>query len=297
MSAYGDEIGVDAVNLMEHHASEDGYLPAPFVLGGGVAARTKRCRIRLGAVILPFHDPVKVAEQLAVLDLMSGGRVEMVLGAGYVPSEFARFGVSLHDRARLMDEGIDIILRALHGERFQANGREVFVRPLPLQTPEEMVLVGGGVAASAKRAARFDLGFSPIQADTLAIYEAECKRLGRAPRQTRRPSPPMSIHLAEDADKGWTLIKPHVAHVVSEYAKLAEGEANTSSPFQRLTNMDALRDLGLFASWTPGELLAKAPLREPGSSLAFMPLLGGLAPEIGWSSLKLLGQVMPQLKR
>jgi len=125
MAAFADEIGVDRIGLMEHHASDDGYLPAPFVLGGGVAARTRNCMITLGAVILPLHDPVKIAEQIAVLDLMSNGRLKVIFGAGYVPSEFAMFQVSLRDRAKLLDQGIDIILRALHGERFEADGRPV----------------------------------------------------------------------------------------------------------------------------------------------------------------------------
>ena len=106
-------------------------------------------------MILPLHDPVKLAEQIAVLDLMSGGRLDVIFGAGYVAAEFAAFGVSMRDRGRLLDEGIDIILRALKGERFMAGGREVYVRPLPVQKPEDILLVGGGVDASAKRAARF----------------------------------------------------------------------------------------------------------------------------------------------
>jgi alkanesulfonate monooxygenase SsuD/methylene tetrahydromethanopterin reductase-like flavin-dependent oxidoreductase (luciferase family) len=81
MAAFVDEIGISRVNLMEHHGSEDGYMPQPFVMGGGVAARTKRCRISLGAVILPLHDPVKIAEQIAVLDQMSGGRLDVIFGA------------------------------------------------------------------------------------------------------------------------------------------------------------------------------------------------------------------------
>ena len=135
MAAFADEMGVSRVGLMEHHGSEDGYLPSPFVMGGGVAARTKRCRINLGAIILPLHDPVNIAEQIAVLDLLSGGRLEVILGAGYVPSEFGLFKTSLHDRGKLLDQGIEIILRSLRGERFTVDGREIFVRPLPIQPP------------------------------------------------------------------------------------------------------------------------------------------------------------------
>jgi alkanesulfonate monooxygenase SsuD/methylene tetrahydromethanopterin reductase-like flavin-dependent oxidoreductase (luciferase family) len=297
MAAFADSIGVSRINLMEHHASEDGYLPAPFVMGGGVAARTQQCRLSLGAVILPLHDPVKIAEQIAVLDQMSGGRLEVIFGAGYVAAEFARFGVSLHDRGRLLDEGIDIILRALRGERFEVRGREIFVSPRPIQRPEDMLLVGGGVEASARRAARFGLGFVPLRADLFALYDAECRRHGHAPGRKYGPAPPSNIYLAEDPDRGWAQIMPHLKHVVAEYAKWAEVEPNSQSPFKGLLHDDeALRRCGMFAVWTPDELVAKAPaLVGDYGSLSFMPLLGGLAPELGWESLVLLEKVIPQL--
>lgn len=297
MAAFADEIGISRVNLMEHHGSEDGYMSQPFVMGGGVAARTKRCRISLGAVILPLHDPVKIAEQIAVLDQMSGGRLDVIFGAGYVASEFATFRVSMRDRGRLLNEGIELILRALRGERFEADGREVFVRPLPVQKPEDILLVGGGVAASARRAARFGLGFAPMQPNLLELYDAECRRLGREPGRKFGPAPPSNIHLAEDPDRAWAQLMPHLKHVVAEYAKWADAEPNSNSPFRALLHDEqALRRCGMFAVWTPDELVARAPaLVQNYGSLSFNPLLGGLAPELGWASLQLLKKVMPRL--
>src|SRR5262249_37459378 len=119
MIDYADKQGIDKVDFQEHHQSEDGYLPSPFLMGTAAAAGTKNIAIVLGAVILPYHDPVKVAEQIAVADLISGGRFYTVLAAGYSITEFAAFRVTLKDRARLMDEGFDLILRALSGERFK----------------------------------------------------------------------------------------------------------------------------------------------------------------------------------
>lgn len=298
MAAFADEIGVSRVNLMEHHGSEDGYLPQPFVMGGGVAARTKRCRISLGAVILPLHDPVKIAEQIAVLDLMSNGRLEVIFGAGYVADEFALFGVSLKDRGRLLDSGIDIILRALRGERFEAEGRPIYIRPLPVQKPEEIIYVGGGVEASAKRAARFGLGFSPIHNNLFDLYDAECRKHGREPGRKHGPSGAGNIHLSADPEKTWAQVLPHVRHVVGEYAKWAEAEPDSKSPFRGLlTNDDALRKSGIFNVWTPQDLIERAPkvLGQYGS-LSFMPLLGGLPAKLGWESLELLKSAMPALR-
>jgi alkanesulfonate monooxygenase SsuD/methylene tetrahydromethanopterin reductase-like flavin-dependent oxidoreductase (luciferase family) len=298
MAAFADKIGVDRIGLMEHHGSEDGYLPQPFVLAGGMAAVTKSVTLMLGAVILPLHDPVKIAEQMAIVDLMSNGRLNVIFGAGYVKDEFDMFGVSLRDRGRLLDEGIDIILRALSGERFEANGRPVFVRPLPVQKPQDIVFVGGGVEASAKRAARLGVGFGPMRADIIPIYEAECRKLGREPGKFARPCHrlPGIIMLSEDPDRTWSVLERHAFHVVSEYAKWAAQEENTNSPFAGLTTLDALRKSNMFAVWTPDEVLANADKVEDRGTFVFQPLVGGFPPEEGWKSLELLKDVIPRLK-
>ncbi|GGC08254.1 hypothetical protein GCM10011494_28630 [Novosphingobium endophyticum] len=297
MAAFADRIEADRIGLMQHHGSEDGYLPQPFVLAGGMAAVTERIRFLLGAVILPLHDPVELAEQIAIVDLMSKGRLNVIFGAGYVPSEFAMFGKSLKDRAKLMDSGLEIILRALRGERFEYEGRPIFTRPLPVQEPEDIVMVGGGVPASAKRAAKFGVGFGPMKPDLVDLYLSECERLGNRPRTCFRPAPgmPNAIHLCEDPDAGWEAIAPHAVHVITEYAKWAEQEGNaSSSPFKGLTDPAALRHAGMFVAWTPEMLLEKARTME-GGNIGFQPLLGGLSPEEGRKSLKLLEQAMPEL--
>jgi alkanesulfonate monooxygenase SsuD/methylene tetrahydromethanopterin reductase-like flavin-dependent oxidoreductase (luciferase family) len=298
MAAYADEIGVDRINLMEHHGSDDGYLPQPFVLAGGMAAVTKKVTLMLGAVILPLHDPVKIAEQMAILDLMSNGRLNVIFGAGYVKFEFDLFGASLHDRGRLLDQGIEIILRALRGEKFEAHGRPVYVRPLPVQKPEDIIFVGGGVAASAKRAARFGVNFGPMRADLIPIYEEECRKLGREPGKYSRPCHrlPGIIMLSDDPERTWALLEPHAFHVVSEYAKWAAQEENTNSPFKGLTTLDALRKSGMFAVWTADELVANVDKVEDRGGFGFQPLLGGFPPKEGWKSLQLLKGVIPRLK-
>ncbi|MHA3790624.1 LLM class flavin-dependent oxidoreductase [Sphingomonas sp. YL-JM2C] len=300
MAAFADAIGVDRIGLMEHHGSDDGYLSQPFTLAASMAAVTSHVRFMLGAVILPLHDPVMLAEQIAIVDLLSSGRLNVIFGAGYVPSEFAMFGRSLKDRARLMDKGLDTILRALSGERFEMDGRPVHVRPLPVQRPHDIVMVGGGVEASARRAARFGVGFGPMRADLIPVYEAECRNLGREPGFYSRPKAgmPISIHLCENPEEGWAAIERHAVHVITEYAKWADQEGDASrSPFKGLHDPAALRKAGLFAVWTPDELLARLPEMEAGTTFGFQPLLGGLAPEEGWKSLRLLERTLPRLRK
>jgi alkanesulfonate monooxygenase SsuD/methylene tetrahydromethanopterin reductase-like flavin-dependent oxidoreductase (luciferase family) len=299
MARWADETGLAGVLLMEHHGSDDGYLPQPFTLGGAMAAVTKRLHLMLGAVILPLHDPVDIAEKIAVLDLVSKGRLGVILGAGYVPSEFAMFGKALADRATAMDEGIEVILRALKGERFDYQGRPVFVRPLPTRDPHQILLVGGGIATAARRAAKFDVGFGPTSGHLVDIYLAECEKLGQKPRRFNRPTPgmPQGIYLCEDAEEGWAVIAPHAAHVVTEYAKWSAqaGEAS-NSPFKGLEDPAKLRASGMFVAWTPDMLLERMRSLPNHAGISLQPLLGGLSPEHGWKSLKLLEQTLPRIR-
>jgi alkanesulfonate monooxygenase SsuD/methylene tetrahydromethanopterin reductase-like flavin-dependent oxidoreductase (luciferase family) len=299
MVSFADRAGIERVWIAEHHGAEDHYIPCPFVLGGAFAAITKSMRICLNAVVLPLHNPVFVAEQIGVLDQISHGRLEVVFAAGYVASEFARLGVSLRDRGRLMDEGLDLIVRALAGERFEAHGREVFVRPLPTQRLHEMLYGGGGVAAAAKRAARFNLGFVPISRALFDAYDAECRILGREPGRKLGPYGPIMVYVTHDPAAAKVILAPYILHHAMSYAKwAAEGSTGTSN-YTGLDNPEMVWKSGRYRIVTPDECVALAPeLEATGASLVMQPLIAGLAPEIGWESLKLfVSDVLPRLRR
>ena len=289
MCEYADAHGVEQINFQEHHGASDGYLPTPFLMGAAAATRTKRAAILLGAVILPLHDPVKIAEMIAVTDLISRGRLHVVFGAGYIPSEFAAFRVSIHDRAKLMDEGVALIQRALTGERFRDGDREVFVTPLPFNRPPHLY-IGGGVSAAARRAARLGLGFWPLTPDIIPDYEAECRRLGRP------PGPVINgggwVHVSENPDAAWSEIWPHVAHVARTYAEWSSGSENAANPFHGLDNEAAIRASGFIQVVTPDECVAIANER----TIGLVPLIGGLSPKVGWKSLELYCEkVLPKI--
>lgn len=291
MIEYADAKGIDQVIFPEHHCSDDGYNPVPALMAAAAAGRTRDIAIVLGAIVLPLHDPVEVAETIAVTDLISGGRVHAVLAAGYVAQEFRMFGKSMRDRARLMDDGLDVIIRALAGERFMYGEREVFVRPLPLTRPPRLY-VGGGVAASAKRAARFGLGFWGLNDDVIPVYEEECRKLGRSPGATIRTS--VGVHVAEDPDAAWNDIGPHVLHLVKSYAAWAGDVATSSSPFHGLDTVEKIRAAGLVRVMTPDECVELAGTK----SLALTPLISGLSPEKGWQSLELfVDKALPRIRK
>lgn len=291
MIEYADQKGIDHVIFPEHHCSEDGYNPVPSLMGAAAAARSKNIGIVLGAIVLPLHDPVEVAETIAVTDLISGGRVHAVLAAGYVEQEFRLFGKSMHDRARLMDRGLEIITRALAGERFMDGDREIFVRPLTQRQPPRLY-VGGGVAASAKRAARFGLGFWGLNDDVIPLYEEECRKLGRESGPTMRTA--VGIHVAEDPDEAWEDIGEHVLHLVRSYASWGSDAASSSSPFHGLDSVEKIRAAGLVRAVTPDEAVELAQTK----TISLTPLISGLDPEKGWKSLELfVDKALPRIKR
>lgn len=291
MIEYADKQGIDQVIFPEHHCSEDGYNPVPALMGAAAAARTKDIAIVLGAIVLPLHDPVKVAETIAVTDQIAQGRVHAVLAAGYVEREFRAFRKSMRDRARSMDSGLEIITRALSGEKFRDGDREVFVRPLPHRQPPKLY-VGGGVAASARRAAKFGLGFWGLNDDVIPLYEEECRKLGRQPGPVMRTS--VGIHLAEDPDAAWAEIGQHVLHLVRSYADWSSDAAVSSSPFHGLDTVEQIREAGIVRVVTPEQCVELAKSRP----IALTPLLSGLSPESGWKSLELfVKKALPAIRK
>lgn len=285
MIAYADQHGVERVNIAEHHGSEDGYIPVPALLAAAAGGRTERIAISLGAMVLPLHDPVDIAEKIAVTDLICGGRLHPVLVAGYAHHEFKLFGKALSDRGRLMDEGLEVITRALAGERFQYGEREIFVRPLPFRKPLRLY-VGGGVPAAARRAARFDAGFWPMKNDLVPIYEAECRKLGREPGPIIPGS--VGVFVAEDVEKTWAEVGPYIVYHMKAYAAISADAKESNSPMHGLNSVEAIRKAGVFQIVTPEQCVALAEKR----SVSLMPLIGGLAPEIGWKSLELFAQAV-----
>src|SRR5262245_30529029 len=103
MAAFADERGFQIATLSEHHGVEDGYLPSPLVMAGAIVGRTKRISVNFAALLVPLYDPVKLAEDLAVLDLASGGRIMVVAGLGYRPEEYEALGKDWTKRGKLLD--------------------------------------------------------------------------------------------------------------------------------------------------------------------------------------------------
>jgi alkanesulfonate monooxygenase SsuD/methylene tetrahydromethanopterin reductase-like flavin-dependent oxidoreductase (luciferase family) len=294
-AAFADAHGFDAVQLSEHHGSEDGYLPAPLVLAAAIAGRTKGIRLEIAALILPLHDPLRVAEDVAVLDLASAGRVELVIGAGYVPAEFEMFERAIADRPRLVEEGMRALEQAWSGEPFQYRGRTVRVTPRPMQRPRPPLALGGSSPAAARRAARLADRFVPALPHLWKHYRAERERLGLPVPPAGRAGP-LFLHVAEDPDAAWARIAKHALHEANSYGRWM-ADTRTAGPYQAMPDAEALRASGMYRVVTPDACVALANELGATGTLLLHPLMGGLPPEIGWSSLELFAaRVLPRIR-
>jgi alkanesulfonate monooxygenase SsuD/methylene tetrahydromethanopterin reductase-like flavin-dependent oxidoreductase (luciferase family) len=290
--AWADARGFGVVALSEHHGVEDGFMSAPITMAAAVAARTQRMQISIAAVLVPLHDPVRLAEQLAVAQLVSGGRVSVIAGLGYRPEEFEMAGVDRRQRGRLLDEYVDVLRRAWTGEPFEWRGRTIRVTPVPSSPP--MILIGGSTEKAARRAARLRAGFFPAIADAelQRVYEEESARHGFT-GFVAMPGGPGFVHVTEDPERDWARIAPHALHDAQTYAAW-QTPGQRSQVHTSARTAEELRQSGVYRVVTPDECVALA--REFGRVLLH-PLMGGMPPALGWSSLELFeAKVLPRLR-
>lgn len=294
MAACADEIGFDKCMLSEHHGAEDSYLPSPLVYGAAVAARTRRLKLSISALILPLHDPLRIAEDAAVLDHVAQGRLELVLVAGFLPTEFAMFHQPIAQRGTLLEDHVTVLRQAWRGESFEYRGRTVRVTPRPWQPAGPPLLLGGATPLAARRAARCGDGFVPGVAGLYEIYAATCASLGKP----CAPAPvfgPMAIFVSEDPEGTWRRIAPHALHETNSYARwYAEGAI--PGPYGHFDDADSLRATGLYQVLTPAQCIDLAHRLGSRGQMFVHPLLAGLDPAIGRETLRLLeDRVLPAL--
>ena len=116
MAKYADDNNFFTVSFEEHHGADDGWSPTPLTNAALVAGVTKNVRIIVQALLVPLHDPIRLAEQIAVLDLATGGRLSCVAGLGYRPEEYEQAGKSWKDRGKILDDSLTAMLAAWTGE-------------------------------------------------------------------------------------------------------------------------------------------------------------------------------------
>jgi alkanesulfonate monooxygenase SsuD/methylene tetrahydromethanopterin reductase-like flavin-dependent oxidoreductase (luciferase family) len=208
-----DQLGADLVWFTEHHFVEDGYLPSWIPVAGAMSAVTERVRFGTDICLMPFNHPLRLAEDLAVLDNLSGGRVELGLGMGYAPHEFRGFGIPVSRRVSLMDEGIEVLQRCFTGERFSYHGKryqfeDVQITPGYVQDGGPPLWVAAMSEAGARRAARFDTNFLPqgLRRRSFDPWVEALRSSDRDP-QDYRIGIIRSILVTDDRDTDWQVVR------------------------------------------------------------------------------------------
>ncbi|MEU6668339.1 LLM class flavin-dependent oxidoreductase [Streptomyces sp. NPDC046727] len=292
MAAYADEHGISTVQTEEHHGAENNWLPSPFAFAGAVFGATRRIAVTVSAVIGPLHDPLRLAEDIAVLDLLSGGRLVTVAGIGYRPEEYALFDVDWKRRGRLQDELLETLLAAWTGEEFAYRGRRVRLTPRPYTDPHPLLLVGGSSKAAARRAARLGLPFFPSAhlPELEAYYKEKLTEYGTEGWTMMPAAETPLLHVAEDPDRAWAEYGGHFLHEARTYASWQSGQVR-SAVKSAATTVEELRAEGVYRILTPEQCAAQGL-----DSLVLHPLAGGMPVEEGWRSLRLFAErVLPAL--
>jgi len=235
--------GFDSCFFGEHHQDRDGFLPSPLIVATAVAARTHRLRVGTSVILLPLHHPVRVAEDVITLDLVSKGRVILGVGIGYQADDFRAFNVPMEHRAALFEEGVEIVRLCWAGERFSFRGKhytleDVQVRPRPFQAPGPPLWIGASVPSAARRAGRIADGFVGTPSTSLENAARLADAYREAARTAGRPAEVIQMRdawVAPTRAEAEAVYGPHVMtayryyweHRLAEFAGMPAGAAFT----------------------------------------------------------------------
>lgn len=253
--------GLDAAWVSEHHFSADGYLPSLVPMLAAFAAVTERIRLGTGVVLAPFHDPVRLAEDFAVVDQLSGGRVIAGFGIGWRDEEFRAFDIATKQRVRRMSEIIDILRLAWTEERFSYSGRhhrytDVAVTPKPARVPP--ILVGGFVDDAIRRAGRIGDGYISSRVPTERLEEA-LKLAAEARREAGHQGPPVvavlqNAFVTDDPERDWLVVRDGIGHQLGTYSGWRAGTDVAGKPLRVMPPPeDEIRATTAFG--TPAEVI------------------------------------------
>jgi alkanesulfonate monooxygenase SsuD/methylene tetrahydromethanopterin reductase-like flavin-dependent oxidoreductase (luciferase family) len=249
--AWGENHGFDDVWLSEHHFIEDGYLPSMLPAAAAIAARTRKIRIPLGVLLMPFHNPVRLAEDIAVVDAISGGRFELGVGVGYKLEEFEGFNVAFKERGARTNEALQIIRRLLDGETLTFKGKFFEVNRVKL-TPEPIqarlpIWIGGFTPPALRRAARYGDGFTAPDASRRVYdaYVAELNNQGKPTDNVMFAGGIRWLICSNDPDKTFAEAADHIIYQSNNYTAWAEKAGQNRNPVY-IRDHAHLRETGTF---------------------------------------------------
>jgi probable F420-dependent oxidoreductase len=229
-----ETLGYESAWVSEHHGSGDGYMPSLLPTLAAFAAATDHIKLGTGIVLTPFHNPLRLAEDAATVDLISAGRLILGLGLGWREEEFRMFDVPIGERVRRTAETVDILRRAWTGQRFSYDGKvfaydRVKVTPAPERPGGIPIWLGGSVEPAIRRAGRLADGYIRTRGGDVEKMRRDIGFVEEAARKAGRD--PSALAFAQlqntfvwdDADSAWAIASKYVPNQLGIYGGWAAG--------------------------------------------------------------------------
>ncbi len=293
-----EAMGFESAWLTEHHFVKDGYTPSPLVLAGAIGARTRNMHIGTNLMVMPIHDPIRIAEDAATLAVLTDGRFDLGVSIGYRQMEFEAFGRNIKHRPSLMEESVEVIRRAWRGEPINFEGKrysygDIAVSPVPARPPR--ILIGGMSPPAIDRVARIGDGFLSTAGIGHDLYVDALKNNGKDPASGTIVAGHWAI-IAEDPEAEMHRLAPYILHQTNSYVRWGVFGPETPE-FTRVE--DAVRD-GFYELWDADQavenltdLLNECPQIE---DLHFWAQFPGEPVESGTRRMKFIAEkVLPHL--
>jgi probable F420-dependent oxidoreductase len=236
-----ETLGFESAWVSEHHGSGDGYMPSLLPTLAAFAAATEHIRLGTGVMLTPFHHPLRLAEDAATVDLISGGRLTLGLGLAWREEEFRMFGVPMSERVRRTAETVEVLRLAWTGDRFSYQGEvfsfdQVQVTPPPAQEGGPPIWLGGSVEAAIRRAGRLADGYIRTRGGDvlnmrrdIQIAEEAASAAGRDPSSLAFAQL-QNTFVWEDGD-AWNVVGKFVGNQLGIYRGWDQGGDTPASGF------------------------------------------------------------------
>jgi alkanesulfonate monooxygenase SsuD/methylene tetrahydromethanopterin reductase-like flavin-dependent oxidoreductase (luciferase family) len=257
-----ESLGLELCWFTEHHFLADGYLPNFVPVAGAAAALTTKIRFSTDICLMPFRQPVRLAEDLAILDNISNGRMELGAGMGYASHEFAAFGLPVSRRVSLTEEAIEILRLAWSREPFSFEGkrytyRDLRVTPDPVQHGGPPLWIAATSEAGARRAARYDTNLLP-QGPRHAVLDPWKEALADSGRSAddKRVGIIRGVFVTDDPEREWTDIAAAERYRRNVYVDIIKSSSDhTDAARERSTANDRPEPVPLNPLvWTVGDV-------------------------------------------
>jgi alkanesulfonate monooxygenase SsuD/methylene tetrahydromethanopterin reductase-like flavin-dependent oxidoreductase (luciferase family) len=273
---WSESVGFEGAWVPEHHGSDDGYAPSPLVALAAIAARTRTIKLGSAIALAPLYHPVRFAEECAILDILSNGRLEMAIAVGYRRREAEAYGIDFSSRGRRTDEFLEIVRRLWAGETFSYDGKHFTLKNASIvPTPPRgriPLYMGGFTDKALERTAKYGDGYFGNE-EVYDLYLEKLRACGKDPASARLRIQGLFVVVAHDPEKALHELAPHFHYVNNAYGRwLNEDRAATGmgdTTLLKPMTLEAFKASGILRILTPSQaiemfngMLSRAPVEH-----------------------------------